>query len=224
MSETAIQAQKLCKHYGATRAIDQLDLAVPTGSIFGLLGVNGAGKTSFIRMAVGHLHPTAGQLSVLDSEPRRTSEATRQRIAYVSENMGLPGHMTPEKAIAFNAALYPEWDAPLADKLLVSAALLALVYLNCIETWVAAVIILREIFITGFRFYVLVKDSLFTTSWLAKKKTVFQILAISVLILCKKPYHGALYITGTILLYVAVLLTVYSGIEYLMKYSRSVKE
>lgn len=113
---------------------------------------------------------------------------------------------------------------PLADKLLVSAALLALVYLNCIETWVAAVIILREIFITGFRFYVLVKDSLFTTSWLAKKKTVFQILAISVLILCKKPYHGALYITGTILLYVAVLLTVYSGIEYLMKYSRSVKE
>ena len=118
MSETAIQAQKLCKHYGATRAVDQLDLAVPTGSIFGLLGINGAGKTSFIRMAMGHLHPTAGQLSVLDTEPRSAPESLRQRIAYVSENMSLPGHMTPEKAVAFNAALYPQWDAPLADRLL----------------------------------------------------------------------------------------------------------
>lgn len=118
MSETAIQAQKLCKHYGDTRAIDQLDLAVPTGSIFGLLGINGAGKTTFIRMAMGHLHPTAGDLCVLDAEPRSANEALRQRIAYVSENMSLPGHMTPEKAIAFNAAIYPEWDASLAERLL----------------------------------------------------------------------------------------------------------
>ena len=112
---------------------------------------------------------------------------------------------------------------PLADKLLVTAALLALVYLNCIETWVAAIIILREIFITGFRFYFLVKDNLFSTSWLAKKKTIFQILAISVLILCKKPYAGTLYVTGTLLLYVAVILTVYSGFEYIFRYSKSVK-
>ena len=123
MSETAIQANKLCKHFAATRAIDQLDLAVPTGSIFGLLGINGAGKTSLVRMAMGHLHPTAGGLEVLDTEPRSASEAVRRRIAYVSENMSLPGHMTPEEAIAFNAAVYPQWDAPLADRLLRDFAL-----------------------------------------------------------------------------------------------------
>jgi len=118
MSEIAIQAQKLCKHYGDTRAIDKLDLAVPTDSIFGLLGINGAGKTTFIRMAMGHLHPTAGELRVLDTEPRSANEALRRCIAYVSENMSLLGHMTPEKAIAFNAAVYPQWDGPLADTLL----------------------------------------------------------------------------------------------------------
>jgi ABC-2 type transport system ATP-binding protein len=118
MSEIAIQANKLCKHFADTIAVDQLDLMVPTGSIFGLLGTNGAGKTSFIRMLMGHLHPTAGELRVLDTEPRSADEALRQRIAYVSENMSLPGHMTPEMAIAFNAATYPGWDASLADKLL----------------------------------------------------------------------------------------------------------
>jgi len=118
MSETAIQAQKLCKHFADTIAVDQLDLMVPTGSIFGLLGTNGAGKTSFIRMLMGHLHPTAGELKVLDTEPRSADEALRQRIAYVSENMSLPSHMTPEKAVAFNATVYPQWDAQLADTLL----------------------------------------------------------------------------------------------------------
>jgi ABC-2 type transport system ATP-binding protein len=118
MSEIAIQAEKLCKRFTDAVAVDQLDLTVPTGSIFGLLGSNGAGKTSLIRMAMGHLHPTAGELMVLGTEPRSTSEAVRQRIAYVSENMSLPGHMTPEMAIAFNASVYPQWDAPLADTLL----------------------------------------------------------------------------------------------------------
>jgi len=118
MSETAIQTNKLCKHFADTRAIDQLDLVVPSGSIFGLLGINGAGKTSLIRMAMGHLHPTAGGIRVLDTEPRSASEAVRRHIAYVSENMSLPGHMTPEKAIAFNASVYPQWDGPLADTLL----------------------------------------------------------------------------------------------------------
>jgi ABC-2 type transport system ATP-binding protein len=118
MSETAIQAHKLCKHFADTIAVDQLDLSVPTGSIFGLLGTNGAGKTTFIRMLMGHLHPTAGGLTVLATEPRSASEATRRRIAYVSENMSLPGHMTPEKAIVFSASVYPQWDGPLADTLL----------------------------------------------------------------------------------------------------------
>jgi len=111
---------------------------------------------------------------------------------------------------------------PLADKLLITAALLALVYLEVVATWAAAIIILREIFIFGFRFYFLVKDSAFSTSWLAKKKTLIQVVAIGLLIIYPKvPYSDLIFEIGTAILYAAVLLSVYSGIEYVVKYSRS---
>lgn len=116
---------------------------------------------------------------------------------------------------------------PLADKLLIVAALLALLYLDYVAAWVAAVIILREIFITAFRFYYMVKDATFAASWLAKKKTLVQIIAISLLILHPElPYAETIFDIATIILYFAVFLTVYSGIEYVIKYTRttSVKE
>ena len=123
MSESAIQASELRKCFGKTVAVDALDLTVPTGAVFGLLGPNGAGKTTFIRMVMGHLHRTAGDLKTLDTEPCKAGEAIRRRIAYVSENMNLPGHMTPEKAAAFCASIYAQWDHALADKLLGDADL-----------------------------------------------------------------------------------------------------
>lgn len=114
---------------------------------------------------------------------------------------------------------------PLADKLLVSATLIAMVNLELVETWVATVIILREISITGFRFYFLVNHSSFSSSWPAKFKTVFQIVALGILILCKKlPYAQLLFTIGTIILYFATFLTIYSGIEYIVKYSKTSKE
>ncbi len=113
---------------------------------------------------------------------------------------------------------------PLADKLLITGALLALVYLELVETWVAAVIILREIFIIGFRFYFFVKDSAFSASWLAKRKTTFQCVAIGVIIVSEKlPHKETFFKIGTILLYIAVFLTIYSGIEYVIKYSKTMK-
>ncbi|MCP4610628.1 MAG: ABC transporter ATP-binding protein [Planctomycetes bacterium] len=118
MSETALQAEKLTKRFPGTIAVEQLDLTVPRSSIFGLLGINGAGKTTLIRMVMGHLHPTSGVLTVLDTEPRSYSEKVRSQIAYVSENMSLPGHMTPEKAVAFNSSAYRKWDSQLSEKLL----------------------------------------------------------------------------------------------------------
>jgi len=110
---------------------------------------------------------------------------------------------------------------PLADKLLVAAALIALVSLQRVDTWVAAVIILREIFITAFRFYFLVQDSVFAASWIAKKKTMIQMISVGVLIICEQlPYPEVFYRVGTIMLYVAVALTIYSGAEYVVHYAR----
>ncbi|MCP4156846.1 MAG: CDP-diacylglycerol--glycerol-3-phosphate 3-phosphatidyltransferase [bacterium] len=111
---------------------------------------------------------------------------------------------------------------PLADKLLIAGALLALVYLDFVATWVAAVIIMRELFITAFRFYFLVKESTFSASWLAKKKTLVQIISISLLILHPKlPYAKTIFEIATYILYFAVFLTIYSGLEYVIKYSKT---
>ncbi|MCX6553967.1 MAG: CDP-diacylglycerol--glycerol-3-phosphate 3-phosphatidyltransferase [Candidatus Aminicenantes bacterium] len=114
---------------------------------------------------------------------------------------------------------------PLADKLLVAAALMALVYLQEVETWVAAIIILREIFISAFRFYYLVKNASFSASIPAKIKTTFQIVALSILIIYQKlPYANYLRLLGTAILYIAVILTVYSGVEYVVRFSHTLKE
>lgn len=110
---------------------------------------------------------------------------------------------------------------PLADKLLVAAALIALVYLQEVETWVASIIILRELFISVFRFYYLVNNASFSASIPAKCKTTFQIVALAILIIYRKlPFAGYLRLLGTAVLYVAVFLTVYSGAEYVIRLSR----
>jgi len=114
---------------------------------------------------------------------------------------------------------------PIADKLLISAALVALVSLGEIETWAAAVIILREIFMTAYRFYFFMKEASFSASRIAKHKTLMQIIAISVFIIYKKlPYADELYMAGTVILYIAVTLTVYSAVEYIVKHSRAMKK
>ncbi|MFC2155283.1 CDP-diacylglycerol--glycerol-3-phosphate 3-phosphatidyltransferase [Acidobacteriota bacterium] len=114
---------------------------------------------------------------------------------------------------------------PLADKLLIACALLALVHLKKVEAWVAAVIILREIVIAAFRFYFLVKDAAFSASLMAKQKTTFQNISIAVIIVSEKlPYEEYFFSFGTGLLYVAVVFTIASAIEYFIKYSKALKE
>jgi CDP-diacylglycerol---glycerol-3-phosphate 3-phosphatidyltransferase len=110
---------------------------------------------------------------------------------------------------------------PLADKLLVTAALIALLYLQFVETWVAAVIIFRELLISAFRYYYLRNDESFSASISAKGKTTVQISALALLIIHPRlPYSDVFLQIGTVMLYLSVLLTVYSGAEYLIRFSR----
>ena len=118
MNENVIQANNLTKVFEHEKAVDSLNLTVPRGSVFGFLGVNGAGKTTTVRMIVGHLHPTEGEVMLLGKNPWKHSEADRYSVAYVSDNMHLPGWMTPEDAMRLNASLYPKWDDALARWLL----------------------------------------------------------------------------------------------------------
>ncbi len=114
---------------------------------------------------------------------------------------------------------------PIADKLLISAALVALVALGEIETWAASLIIIREIFMTAFRFYFYMHEYSFSASGIAKGKTLFQIVAISIFIIYRKlPNPESIHKIGTYILYIAVFLTIYSAVEYIIKYSRMVNK
>jgi ABC-2 type transport system ATP-binding protein len=118
MSENAIEATSLSRMFCGKRVVDNLNLEVPKGSIFGFLGANGAGKTTTIRMLMGHLHPTDGAVRTLGADPWDHDEEMKRRVAYVSENMALPGWMTPGSACRFCASLYPAWDCTLEKTLL----------------------------------------------------------------------------------------------------------
>lgn len=118
MSPWAIETRNLTKRFGKKTVVDDLSLRVPKGSVTGFLGPNGAGKTTLVRMLMGHLHPTSGDVATLDGNPWSHPPATLQRIAYVSQQMGLPGWMTAAQAIAMNQGLFPKWNRKLADQLL----------------------------------------------------------------------------------------------------------
>ncbi len=118
MNPPALETRGLTKRFGKSPVVDELSLAVPVGSVCGLLGNNGAGKTTTIRMLMGHLYPSAGSVLTLGVDPHYQREETLQRIAYVSESMRLPWWMTVAGALRMNASLFPKWEARRADQLL----------------------------------------------------------------------------------------------------------
>lgn len=105
---------------------------------------------------------------------------------------------------------------PLADKLLISAALITLVGMGRLSAWVAVIIIGREFAVTGLRMSAAVKHVVIPAGKLGKYKTVFQIIAVTGLILkLPLPAYGE-YIEGALVL-VALVLTAVSGIDYFVK-------
>jgi ABC-2 type transport system ATP-binding protein len=84
-SALAVETSGLVKIFGQTRAVDGVDLAVPTGSVYGFLGPNGAGKTTTIRMLATLLRPDAGQARVLGHDVVREADAVRGRVSLTGQ-------------------------------------------------------------------------------------------------------------------------------------------
>lgn len=80
-----ISARGLTMRFPGCQALSGIDLEVPSGSVFALLGENAAGKTTLIRILTGSLRPTAGTCQVLGLEPTREALEIRRRIGYVAE-------------------------------------------------------------------------------------------------------------------------------------------
>ena len=82
-NDPAILARGLTKHYGDVEALNDLDLEVQKGEVFGFLGPNGAGKTTTIRTILDEIRPTAGTASILGMDSRGQSVEIRRHIGYV---------------------------------------------------------------------------------------------------------------------------------------------
>jgi ABC-2 type transport system ATP-binding protein len=88
MSDVVIRCQDLTKYYGESRGIENLNLEVLKGEVFGFLGPNGAGKTTTIRTLLGLIHKTSGEASVFGLDPDQDSLRIRERVAYLPGELG----------------------------------------------------------------------------------------------------------------------------------------
>jgi len=92
--------------FGATRAVNDLSLAVAAGELFGLIGPDGAGKTTTLRLMCGLLRPDAGQVRLFGADPFHSTRAAAASIGYVSQRFSLYGDLSIDENIAFFARLH----------------------------------------------------------------------------------------------------------------------
>jgi ABC-2 type transport system ATP-binding protein len=102
----AIETVGLRKVFGHRAAVEGLDLTVERGQVFGLLGPNGSGKTTTIRMLCGLMQPTAGEARVVGVDVVREPELSRRRIGYMSQRFGLYDDLTVLENLRFYSSVY----------------------------------------------------------------------------------------------------------------------
>ena len=112
-----VETSELGHRYGRVRALRSVDLAVPEGSLYALLGPNGSGKTTLLQILMGLQRATFGEAKVLGRDVRSLRAVDRARIGYVAEGQRLPGWMTVRQLEAYLAPLYESWDATFAAEL-----------------------------------------------------------------------------------------------------------
>ncbi|GAB1407058.1 ABC transporter ATP-binding protein [Thermomonas brevis] len=101
----AIRTRGMTRRFGALVAVDDVDLTVPRGAVYGFLGPNGSGKSTAIRMLCGLLTPSAGEIEVLGLQIPRQAEALRRRIGYMTQKFSLFEDLTVRQNLEFIAAV-----------------------------------------------------------------------------------------------------------------------
>ena len=108
---------ELTRRFGSNTALNSVTLSVPRGSVYGLVGANGAGKTTFIKHILGLLRAERGSVRVFGCDPVADPVGVLSRIGYLSEENDLPGWMTVAELIRYQRAFYREWDDDYAEEL-----------------------------------------------------------------------------------------------------------
>src|SRR3954454_21374707 len=113
--ESIIETRGLTKRFGNLVAVDHLDLAIAPGEIFGLVGPDGAGKTTTLRMLCGLMDPTEGSARVAGHDVAQNAQAVRDEIGYMAQRFGLYQDLTVEENMIFYADLFDITGATRAD-------------------------------------------------------------------------------------------------------------
>ncbi len=116
-TEAAILTESLTKHYGETRALNDLDLEVERGEVFGFLGPNGAGKTTMIRTILDEIRPTSGRASILGFDSHQQSVEIRNHIGYVPGDLAMYPNLTGKDTLTYFANLRGGVDWTFAESL-----------------------------------------------------------------------------------------------------------
>lgn len=101
-----IETRNLTKRFGDLVAVDQLDLSINSGEIFGLLGPNAAGKSTTIRLLAGILRPSSGEANILGLDLISQAEVIKRHIGYVAQSFALYPDLTVYENITFYGGLY----------------------------------------------------------------------------------------------------------------------
>lgn len=117
MAEPVVQISHLSRRFGRKTAIDDVSFSLLRGVVYGLVGANGAGKTTIIRHILGLLRAESGIVRVFGMDPVAEPVAVLSRVGYISEENDLAGWMTVGELIRYSRAFYATWDDAHAQEL-----------------------------------------------------------------------------------------------------------
>ncbi len=118
MTDAVLEARGVTKRFKEHTVLDQLDFTLQRGSVTGLLGKNGAGKSTLLKCVLGLQTAQFGTITVLGEDSRALSGSAKARLAYVPQEVSLYPWMKVRQVVAYTAAFYPRWNAPLIERIM----------------------------------------------------------------------------------------------------------
>src|SRR5262245_50304630 len=119
MEQAVVDVKDLSRSFGEKKALDGISFAARAGQVHGLVGSNGAGKTTFLKHLLGLLRATTGSVRVFGLDPVRDPVGVLGRVGYLSEEHELPEWMRIDELMRYTQAYHPRtWDAAYARELL----------------------------------------------------------------------------------------------------------